>query len=843
MNAIRKYTLRNLWKNRRRTTLTIVGLILGISLITGIAVFLSSLVHTFRLEETYSTGGYHGRVYSTEALKVSEENDIDAILFKEYKGYDPTFLEEDQNLGDPYEEVILDAKLLALDDEGWATYEDRLTEGRLPQNESEFVVSTWMIHSNYLKIGDTLPFSVQQQYNEAGEITIQGYDAERVTDTGETKEMTLVGFLDLPYENVSSFAVLYTRDNTPDSAAGIYDITLKDVTKASIAQLEKDFPSVSLNQSLLGFYLIDVDQITSSVYSVFSVVLTVLLILIGMPIVAVFANAFGISLAERTRAMGMLSSIGATRKQLRRSVFFEALVIGIIAIPFGLLAGVGGIAVTLHFISDLVQGSIFRNPLQFHVEPYWLVLGALGASVMLLISAWIPASRVSSITPIDAIRSSRDVKLTRKQVKTSSFTRRIFRKEGELALKNLKRNNKQYRFTVVSLVISLVMLLGTMTFSHYLHQSVELETKGYNISLELYLLESDEVPSALEAAKSFMNSPGVIDSARQFSTFNFFVIPERLTHYTRQLPIHFIEDQEFNTIKGTLPTEASFEDDGLQLILLDRVPYESEEVIKGTKTLYQDRGPMTAEVGLWSYDDHVKDQLFLDAQILGVSDYDINKEIMGDRPSGMMVVAAYSDLEQFIEQWPQDERYHKEQVNVYFLAEDPAAFEESLNEHMSSSDYAGTSRVHNHALDYERMTNVMRFGKVMIYGLIILLALTALSNVVNTLSTSYSLRMKEFAMLRSVGMGQASFNRMINFEIIFYLIKTLIYGLPISAFFIWILYKELGISVGAESVYVPWIPLLGSVVVLGLILILITRLARRKIKKSNIIETLRTDIT
>ena len=94
---------------------------------------------------------------------------------------------------------------------------------------------------------------------------------------------------------------------------------------------------------LLRYYGVTAnDQLRMTLFSLAGIIMSV--IIIGS--VALIYNAFAISVSERARHLGMLSSVGATKKQKRNSVFFEGAVIGAISIPIGILAGIAGIGIT-----------------------------------------------------------------------------------------------------------------------------------------------------------------------------------------------------------------------------------------------------------------------------------------------------------------------------------------------------------------------------------------------------------------------------------------------------------------------------------------------------------------
>ena len=106
------------------------------------------------------------------------------------------------------------------------------------------------------------------------------------------------------------------------------------------------------NSELLRYYGVTAnDQLRMTLFSLAAIIMSV--IIIGS--VALIYNAFGISVSERARHLGMLSSVGATKKQKRNSVFFEGAVIGAISLPIGIIAGLVGIGTTFAFINSIYR--------------------------------------------------------------------------------------------------------------------------------------------------------------------------------------------------------------------------------------------------------------------------------------------------------------------------------------------------------------------------------------------------------------------------------------------------------------------------------------------------------
>ena len=142
---------------------------------------------------------------------------------------------------------------------------------------------------------------------------------------------------------------------------------------------------------------------------------------------------------------------------------------GLIGIPLGLLSGIGGIGVTLSVVNRLMIGSMYNEDivLRLIVSPVTVPATAAFVALIIFISAYLPARRAAATSPIEAIRLSADIEIKGKTVKTSRLTRRLFGIEGELALKNLKRNRRRYRTTVFSLFISIVLFISFSTFINY----------------------------------------------------------------------------------------------------------------------------------------------------------------------------------------------------------------------------------------------------------------------------------------------------------------------------------------------------------------------------------------
>lgn len=340
-----------------------------------------------------------------------------------------------------------------------------LTKGRLPANEKEVVISEELKRQDFdYQIGDTIELDIGERRYTGTEgmenraldqndslLVIEGQLDEELREQTEYS-FTIVGEIEEPIWDEPWSPGYTVLAYTDAQASSVVDrafvkvndlgITLFDDVDLLAQELDVADDAYNFNTTLLNTYLV---SLNSGTVSTLSGLLTVIMLIIVIGSMALIYNAFAISVSERSRYLGMLASVGATKRQKRNSVLFEGLLIGLISIPIGIGAGFAGIGITLHYVNQILQNVGLETDFRL-VVTFPLIGIAVGVSLMtILISAWIPAVRASKVTAIDAIRQAKDVKLTKKKVKTNRIVRKLFGYEAEIALKNLKRHKKRYR--------------------------------------------------------------------------------------------------------------------------------------------------------------------------------------------------------------------------------------------------------------------------------------------------------------------------------------------------------------------------------------------------------------
>lgn len=193
------------------------------------------------------------------------------------------------------------------------------------------------------------------------------------------------------------------------------------------------------------------DLQNGTVPMLFAMYLAVLMIVV-VSLILIIRNSFEISMNARIHQFGILSSIGATPRQIRTCLLQEAAVLSMLPILFGTLVGIfisyGMIGAVNVFAADVAG----RHKAVFCYRPSLFAGTVLISAFTVFVSAWIPAGKLSRMTPLEAIRDTGGFQM--KKRKHSRILSRLFGVEGELAGNALKAQKKALRISTVSLLLS-----------------------------------------------------------------------------------------------------------------------------------------------------------------------------------------------------------------------------------------------------------------------------------------------------------------------------------------------------------------------------------------------------
>ena len=906
MNVFNKVTLESLKKNRTRTIVTIIGIMLSAAMICASTTLVSSMQNFVLRCAIHIDGDWYGAVYDAAYKDYEDIRDSDRVSSAAYAqvlGYAKI---DSANERKPYLYVLGGDVASGY----FKTMPVHLILGTLPKDSTEIILPEHLTSNgkvNY-KLGDTVTLDVGDRTLDGrrlGQDTpVYAYDSETHTEVmsgeglenTEPRTYTVVGIYERPtFEDYSApgytaltAADTKSADQSPihcyfklHKPAGVYDF-MKEMGYT------QEYRYAYNTKVLLYSGTAPFDSFLTAFYSLAAIIIA--LIVFGS--VSLIYNAFSISVSERTRQFGLLSSVGATRKQLRRMVLFEALAVSIVGIPLGILVGIGGIGITLLLIGDKFF-SIVRVDIPMRLCVSWqaVVIAAVIALVTVLISAWIPSKRATRVSAVEAIRQSMDIKVSGRPVRTSKLSYKLFGLPGVLAGKHYKRNRKKYRTTVVSLFMSIVLFVSAAAFTDYMMESAEGGLASDQFDL-IYAAESDAsaamMPDALlELLFSEQNVTGGTYTKKQFlqgdisREYVTAMFADRFSNFCMESEdrapkklgisgyLYFVADAEFNRLleKYDLKEADYYDRDNPLGIALDRnieldrrlEKYVTLDTLKGDVCVieglyyveidgYYRKDSRIDENGnkvvLYQNRDNESDIIELPYEE-SFAKYTLRSEktieeapffVSRSTPVAINMIYPYSMLESVV---PEAALNQFRNTEYFLTSSNHAASFENLATTLTENGLS-SRQLFDYAANAETNRNVITIIRVFAYGFIVLISLIAAANVFNTISTNISLRRREFAMLKSVGMTQKGFRRMMNYECLLYGSKALLLGLPVSCGITYLIYRAVTTAY-ETSFHLPWAAIGIAVLSVFLVVFATMMYSMSKVKKDNPIDALKNE--
>ena len=854
MNIVRKLTLRHLKENKGRTVITTLGICVSVAMITAVFVSIASFMNFYGEATIFEGGNKHAEFMSLTqeqvgALKADDRIDIvgtyadipeDEASFKlTERASDNTGI-GDIYLGDEnYLKQMITCKM----------------DGTVPKNENEIAVEQSLIEKNNLnwKIGDVVSVPVGTRYIiEDGERYEAGgnYFSGEEFDRKEVRQFKIVGILH--ENNPTYYRAKIMRGLSAEEKRGIVNaaVTLKKVDYNSRNVVDDIAKTIGLKVGD-GQYSVNRDYMDSKFAFSEGGTLATAIVPMGSIILAIIIaasvtliyNAFSMSLSERTRYLGMLGSVGATRKQKKQSVYYEGFILGLIGIPLGIIGGIIGISITLNTVGSkimstgMLMGVDDSGVTMKAVVPVWAIAAIVVFSALtIFISSVIPAKKASAISPVEALKQSNEFKVKARSLKSPKYIRKIFGYEGELAHKNLKRNGRKSRVITASIALSVILFLSVNYFCSAFTQTVDIETSvPYQLVVTVDQIEKDNAVEKLKAIdqvdKVYSAENTVFYVGEKYSTGaadafdNKEVLTSRYKNFfnsAHTLFVNMIDDNDFNALctENGIDYKAYYNGNN-NMILLNNTSHKNggakvfnEKVIGKNVSL-----EFGAEKIVYTVKDFV--------------DYNSDNYLFSMNPKN--TISAYMPVSEYIKSF--------EDCTINIAVETTAHEKvyENIN-NMLEAEFQGSTAFANDFVEITETMNTIAFVlKVFIYGFITLITMITIANIINTISTSIALRRKEFAMLKSVGATQKGFYKMMCLESLFYGLKALVFSLPISVLICWGMNKALSSdSIPFELDYIMY-----ACVILAVFLIIGFSMlySIKKIKKDSIIETLKQDIT
>ena len=846
MSILNRLTIKNLRLNKKRTIVTIIGIILSTALMVGIGLLFSS----FQDLMIRDTIGYSGKYEA-------KYNDVDLIKLNDIKNKNFTYF---------YEKPIGFSKIESSNEYKPYMYitgvnkeyfnELKLVDGSFPKNENEVVISNHVITNGGLnyKVGDIVTFKYGKRNIEGNDTLANSelVDGEFLTNEG-THTYKIVGIVERSnFESYSASGyTAFTVDvNSDNGNVNLYVMfnKNKNIIKQS-EELAKELNyngDINYNSTLLALYG---ESTYGNVMSSMGGMMIIMLSLVSIGCIIVIYNSFAISVMERKKEFGLLSSIGATKRQLSHTVFFEAVVVGVIGIILGILGAYIGIGCVILIINNLIS-DMLEYKLHLVTNPLFIIIPVIFMIIVIGVSAFIPSRRASKVSPIEAIRQNDDIKINKKKIRTSKLALKLFGIEGEIALKNIKRNKKKYRVTIVSLFISIVLFIS---FSSYMNYTLNTASSvmgevPYDYQISYFGDDPNNDKEALDKINEIVKSSDVKEYV-SYSVSNLSIIG----NYT-------YSDEYLDFYKS------AYGDDGIKA--LNNLKYQNIYILVLDDNSYNKYKKL---IGL------DKDSVILLNKFKGVS-YGNNKRVNYDIPvinSGdiNIKICNFDDDEENVD----TTKYCNKNIDNIFVTNKSFDLIEEfsymddfkliVNKKLYDSisdggaDFTQFNIISDNTNNIDKLTkeldkysnvnytnikeamkqanNLILVVKILMYGFISLVTLIGVTSVFNTISTSMALRKREFAVLRSIGLTNRGFNKILFFESLFFGMKSLIFAIPVSIGITVLIHYALADMVSISTIIIPWKYIIISIVSVFVIVLLTMMYSTSKIKKHNIIEQIR----
>ncbi len=858
MNLLNKLTIKNL--NKRRTIVTIIGIMLAVALINAVAtMYFSGMASIVRAEKS-TRGDYHTVFYNVplnDIKTIQNNRNVENITKLKYLG---TSKIKSNNPQSPYVSVV------AAEKNNINKLGMYLIKGRLPENENEIIITKYLnniMNTNY-SIGDKLTMDIGDRYSKDN-IKLKKsenlQDGEKILNT-QKREFTIVGIVMeisesvnqpgevadtvvtcLRKEDIKDNLDLFIRLNKeglkkPYTAIGdmlgidgnlykeVQDdyATGRDATKSG--ELKEKFAKERKKakyQFTSRRYLIslETDKRGTSFFGLKYVVAIAIGIIIFTSVFCI-KNSFDISITEKNKQYGMLRSIGATKKQVRKNVLFEATILALIGIPLGIFLGYFAsfilVKISNIFLKELI---VTENEINFELvfDLNWMsaAISALLGMVTIYLSSLRIARKASKVSPINSIRNSADIKIKAN----------IFKVGGEISYKNIKRNKKRYRVTIISIVLSIMVYISLTTFMQMMLKQIQLAVGkvDYDIACDIYKENDEEIKILNNIAKT---TEGVTDYTllqTNLGKYDKEFLNKEIKQISESYPengtisIISVGDIEYNKYIKSLGL--NYNDVKDKAILIDTISTATIDASK--KPVREIRMLNLKENDKFDVKDDKGEKLTFEiGKITKKRPFATNEEM--SIPYKILVL---SD-EYYNKTFKDEKRY-----SAYYKVKDASKVKNQIEESLKDYKQKGITNVQE---TYNDGKHLITLVGIFLYGFIIIIILIGVTNIVNTITTSMELRKQEFAILRSVGMTNKEFNRMIRLETLFIGIKSLFFGIPLGTAISYGIYQA-----GNMPFEIPLKPILYSAIAVIVLIASIMQYSLIKIKKQNTIETIRNE--
>lgn len=809
MKIINKLVKKNIFLNKQRSIVTVIGIILSCALITTLLNLVTSFQETMIFESYFNYGYRHITFYDV---------DIDDVDIIESNNFVESVYLATSNLG-IYENSSIE--IIGLDEVAKKDLENYLIDGVVPVNENEVVIDCFFASEYDLEIGDYILLNEYTTNDYTGTVGSSYY---KVVGTSKYNtyfiNMTTDYYVYKYVENIDEATNVHVLYNDPSD----YEST----TTSILTTLEYDYSYNSEYLKWSGYSTSD-----ETLELIYSMGLIVSIIIVFTSIFCI-KNSFSISSLEKTKMFGTLSSVGATKKQIKCIVLKEGFYFSVIGIPFGIILGIIGSFILITLVNLYLDSVYITSTVIFSISFLGIFISIILSSITIYFSAIGSAKKASNLTDIEAIKNTNEIKVKKNKSKAPKIIKKIFGITGVISYKNMKRNKNKFKTTIISLVVSITIFISLSYFVSIGFNAIEQMylQKTYNIYFGLYD-DSYSLDYQYEIANKIISFDEVED----------YIIYIRSYNKTDQISLDYNFKNSISNEENTGVILLSISDEKYSKILteynIDNSGYEEKAIVIKNTYNYYDEFSVLKEYSILDDNSNSINLYDNDGALIDVLDLQFieNIEFMGSEDFSssypIILVSKSYMFEMF---------FTDNVVEIYIETDNPNTIQLLVEEYaeLNSIDLI----TFNLSESLEILNNAVLLISIFLYGFIVVIILIGLTNIFNTITTNMKLRSKEFATLQSIGMSDNELKSMIRLESILYGVKSLFWGLLFGTALSYLMYcilinNDLENIIGSFSL--PFYAIAITVIFVFMIIYMIMKFSLIKIKKQNIIESIKNE--
>lgn len=827
MNIINKLTLKYLKMNKKRSYITVIGIILVSTLLFSIGIA-TSTVKKISIDEVKKSEGINDVLFKnipyTNIDKLKENNNIAKIIY--FQNTDMMLFDSKKNS----DGIIIN---FINTNDNFKSYVN-LIEGYFPNNQDEIIISSILVQNELYKIGDELNNKKIVGIYDDNTLFVNNYinDGSTYYVYTNDKDKNLNTNFFIIYKSLKN---IYNKIYTTADELGLnyYD-----------NYNTKEYQSTNINNSWLMINGQYPNNITDSLKLTSTIILT---ILSAFSLIIIY-NSFSISLTERKKYIGTLRSLGASKKQIFKSVVLETFITSLIGIPIGFILSLGFTEIIILIVNRILI-NVSNVTFALTLYPSYMILSLLFLLITIFVSALFPAIKASNISPMAAIRLSYDFDIDYSK-ENNKIIRKLLGEEGELAYKNIKRNGGKYNVVIFSLAISIVLFIIFSTYIKiaYVYSSYLMDN-GYDITISVY--DSDRQNQIVDEIANISSIDKIVISKSMYlyydatdkKIFTDEAIDEENGYFYNPITVIGLDEKSYNEYKKRIKLT-----DNSKIILYNKenittdTVYVDNSILDNSNNFYNvfKNGDMSlnfSNIDIVEYklkDRGIKDS-FLSLNNFYLTDTSFDCDYCG--ASIIVDLNKYNEIAEIYSKYALSTDYKK--INININSKKTEKFDKDIK--YLTDDVDNNISYYNRSLDnYNQQMKDLAviFILYSALGFITLIVITTIYNVINT---NVQLRRREFSRLRSIGLSNKGINKIIIFESMFLSYETLIYAIPFALLIIYYIsytfklianYNDFKILFPTEIIVI-------SIIGTFLIVLAIMWHSFKFIKKANIIDTIR----